>query len=416
MLLVAAATSLLLAEAKLGPSWRELDGYTFEQYKVDFSRRYADDAEEAVHRQAFEENLAKVMEHNADTSKTWRMGVNHLTDRPPHHLKQLHGYHKPSGMLRRSGMSPAANGVDSFLEKPHKAFSLLDRFTRAGAERPNYPYEVDWRKDGVVTAVKNQGQCGSCWAFAATESIESALAIATGELYVLSVQEFVSCAPNEDKCGGSGGCGGSIAQLAFDYARDAGITEEWSYPYFSFYGDSGNKDKCSVGGDTGEHHEASQGPTSPTSTVRVGEVTGHFDLPTNDQDALMQAIAFQGPVSVSVDASAWHFYEEGIFDGCNQTHPDLDHAVQLVGYGTDAKDGDYWLVRNSWSPMWGERGYIRLRRETTPRCGTDVTPDHGTGCKGGPPTQEVCGTCGILFDNTIPIIRRKAAQSSRSTV
>jgi len=106
-----------------------------------------------------------------------------------------------------------------------------------------------------------------------------------------------------------------------------------------------------------------------------------------------------------------------------QTHPDLDHAVQLVGYGTDAKvreawlssipacfagmtspmmwhspsgmltpvlsqccqDGDYWLVRNSWSPMWGERGYIRLRRETTPRCGTDVTPDHGTGCKGGPP-------------------------------
>jgi len=137
-----------------------------------------------------------------------------------------------------------------------------------------------------------------------------------------------------------------------------------------------------------------------------------------------------------------------------QTHPDLDHAVQLVGYGTDAKvreawlssipacfagmtspmmwhspsgmltpvlsqccqDGDYWLVRNSWSPMWGERGYIRLRRETTPRCGTDVTPDHGTGCKGGPPTQEVCGTCGILFDNTIPIIRRKAAQSSRSTV
>jgi len=107
---------------------------------------------------------------------------------------------------------------------------------------------------------------------------------------------------------------------------------------------------------------------------------------------------------LSVDAASWSAYEEGVFDGCNQTNPDLDHAVQLVGFGTDSQFGDYWLVRNSWAPLWGENGYIRLRRTPVERCGVDVTPSHGDGCRGGPPTEYVCGTCGVVYDALYPNI------------
>lgn len=261
------------------------------------------------------------------------------------------------------------------------------------------PSQVDWRKDGVVSDVKNQGMCGSCWAFAAAEALESHMALKTGYLYTLSVQEYVSCMPNERKCGGAGGCKGAVPQLAFDFAMDNGIVDEWSYSYQSFHGDDTNSGYCD---------------SFQRDSLATAHVTGHYDLPQNDQDALMEAIAFDGPVSVSVDASKWHFYEGGVFDGCNQTSPDINHAVQLVGYGTDKTDGDYWLVRNSWGPSWGENGMIRLRRETSPRCGIDTHPLDGTGCEGGPPEVKVCGTCGILYDSTMPIISIGAAPKKAS--
>jgi len=117
----------------------------------------------------------------------------------------------------------------------------------------------------------------------------------------------------------------------------------------------------------------------------------------------MNAIANIGPIAISVEAVRWMSYRSGIFDGCNQKNPDIDHSVQLVGYGTDSNKVDYWIVRNSWGSGWGESGYIRLKRESTPRCGTDLNPSDGTGCDGGPPTVTVCGTCGILYDNVYPL-------------
>jgi len=105
-----------------------------------------------------------------------------------------------------------------------------------------------------------------------------------------------------------------------------------------------------------------------------------------------------------VDASAWGEYETGVFDGCNATNPDIDHVVQLVGYGTDDVYGDYWLVRNSWSPKWGELGYIRIARSSNVTCGVDLRPQDGTGCNGGPSTVSVCGECAILYDVSYPVI------------
>lgn len=112
----------------------------------------------------------------------------------------------------------------------------------------------------------------------------------------------------------------------------------------------------------------------------------------------------QGPIAVSVDASTWHAYSSGVYDGCDTSSPDINHAVQLVGYGTDPQFGDYWTIRNSWSPTWGEGGFIRIKRTGSGElCGVDRTPEHGSGCDGGPTEVTVCGMCGILYDNTFPV-------------
>ena len=119
----------------------------------------------------------------------------------------------------------------------------------------------------------------------------------------------------------------------------------------------------------------------------------------------MNAVATEGPIAITVDASSWSNYESGVFNGCNQTHPELDHAVVLVGYGNDINLGDYWLIRNSWSPTWGEKGYIRLKRHAPVEepCGTDIAPADGIACKGDTAPEYVCGTCGMLYDSSYPV-------------
>merc|ERR1719286_103958 len=104
--------------------------------------------------------------------------------------------------------------------------------------------------------------------------------------------------------------------------------------------------------------------------------------------------------------SPWQLYGSGVFSGCSySSNIGLNHAIQMVGYGTDPQHGDYWLVRNSWGKLWGEHGYIRLQREAELTCGTDSTPMDGTACVGGPgiDEQHVCGMCGILYDMSYPL-------------
>lgn len=202
----------------------------------------------------------------------------------------------------------------------------------------------------------------------------------------LSEQQVLDCTPNPKHCGGTGGCHGGTIELAYDKIIEmGGLSTEWMYPYTSYFGDD---NKC--------HYDA--GKTRPFT-----KMSKYVVLPTNKYEPVLETLATKGPLGVAVDASTWKSYSTGVFDGCNQTHPILNHVVQLVGYGTDAQHGDYWLVRNSWSPSWGENGYIRLKRKSTPECGWNLKPGHGNGCDGGPEKEWVCGTCGVLFDSVYPL-------------
>lgn len=159
----------------------------------------------------------------------------------------------------------------------------------------------------------------------------------------MSPQQIAACAPNPDQCGGTGNCNGATAELAFDYvAKSDGLFEEFQYPYTEYFGD---ESACAV--------------PSGVSKVQIG---GFIKLTPNNYLELMNAVAKLGPIAISVDASDWSAYDSGIFNGCNQVNPDIDHAVVLVGYGEE-NGQKYWLVRNSWSASYGEAGYIRLYRD-----------------------------------------------------
>lgn len=344
--------------------WHELDGYTFDSYKKEFNRKYSSDSEHGYRKALFERRLVAIRAHNADLTQTWKAGVNDLTDRSPPEFKALRGY--------KMG---AAKGLSS----PQMFASNVDVEA--------LPSSVDWRLQKVVTPVKNQAQCGSCWSFAAAETLESQHAIINKQLVVLSEQNILDCTPNPDECGGTGGCQGGTAELAYGYFNGTGLALESDYPYKS----GGGRDfTCK----------------NPLPAV-AATVTGFVKLPSNQYAPLMQAVATIGPIAISVDASAWSSYESGVFTGCSQKNPDIDHAVQLVGYGTDATlKSNYWLVRNSWGGSWGEAGYIRISRTANEQtlCGTDVSPSDGSGCKGGPATVQVCGSCGILYDTCYPTV------------
>jgi cathepsin L len=266
--------------------------------------------------------------------------------------------------------------------KPKNELEMASDFVMKSVSE--LPKSVDWRTSGVVTSVKDQGHCGSCWAFAGAATLESHVAINTGLLYDLSPQQIAMCAPNPDACGGTGGCEGATAEIAFDYVAGAGVLEEYQLGYQAYYG---GDSACGVN----------------DLTVPVAHTTGFVQLPANNYTALMNAIAQIGPMAISVDASEWHNYENGIFSGCNQESPDINHAVVLVGYGED-NGQKYWTVRNSWNPSWGELGYIRLARADAEEevCGMDVTPQDGTACAGDNEPVKVCGTCGILYDTSYP--------------
>jgi len=247
------------------------------------------------------------------------------------------------------------------------------------------PTSVDWRNTpNVVSAVKDQGHCGSCWAFASTATVESHVALATGKLFDFSVERTAFCSPNPDNCGGSGGCAGATAEVAFDYlAGSVGIYQEYQQGYTGYGGTNG---KCGV-----------------ASGAPIAHIDGYVKLAVNNYTDLMNAVATVGPISVSVDAN-WGGYSSGIFSGCDVSkNVDIDHAVVLVGYGEE-NGQKYWTIRNSWNANWGEDGYIRLARSDSDdtNCGTDSTPHDGNACDGEDDPQKVCGTCGVLFDSSYP--------------
>jgi hypothetical protein len=158
--------------------------------------------------------------------------------------------------------------------------------------------------------------------------------------------------------------------------------------------------------------------TCNESIQKTATIKGWKVLPSNNYTAVVTAVATISPLAITVSANTWFDYSSGVFTGCG-TDWDLDHAVELVGYGTDSTAGlDYWIVRNSWSAGWGEDGYIRIEKHSdggSQWCGEDTSPGDGTGCQGGPSEVTVCGSCGLWYDvcyatGGVPIPHTKAAE------
>lgn len=373
---------LLLASALLVGSaycrstpWHKLQDYTFEHFEREFAKEYAQH-ERDMRKQIVEERLADIVKHNSDPFASYKKGVNHMLDLTSEELSSFMGIDK-SILLTEQGKHKRAAPTN---------FSIA-----------SLPKEVDWRKLGVVTPVKNQGSCGSCWVFGSVATMESHWAIETGELWTLSEQFVLDCTDNPHECGGEGGCHGGTAALSYDSViNHGGIPSDYTYAYLS--GNNGTAYKC---------HGLPLKPRAKGGDItKAASFKAQVHIPHNDYSALMHAVATYGPMTISVDASTWHLYEKGVYDGGNLTNPTLNHLVQLVGYGTDEESGlDYWLVRNSWTPLWGELGYIRLRRygEGKEPCGEDLDAK-GHVCKGEAPTLYACGQNGILYDAGYPIV------------
>lgn len=294
----------------------------WEMYKSAHSKSYSSPQEETLRRMIWEGHVEYIAKHNREYDfgmHTYTVGLNEYADMTNQEFRAtMNGYR---------GMNRTGSG-STFLCPSHV----------------QVPAAVDWRPEGYVTAVKNQGQCGSCWAFSTTGSLEGQHFKATGKLVSLSEQNLVDCSKAE----GNNGCKGGLMDDGFQYIVDAGgIDTEDSYPY------TGRDGRCKF------------------SKSNIGATdTGFTDIAQGDESALQAAAATVGPIAVAIDASHYSFqlYRSGVYNERSCSSSKLDHGVLVVGYDTDGSK-PYWIVKNSWGGSWGQEGYIWMSRNKNNQCG-----------------------------------------------
>jgi cathepsin L len=331
------------------PHWTDLEAleeFTFDVFVVAFDKTYKDESEYDLRRDVYGSNLQAILDHNRaqldrESAGGYFLHVNEFADLTPDEL--------PTGNVKALRTELLSNGMSS---------SSL----RLPLDTPlsSLPKSVSWKAKGVTTPVKHQGHCGSCWAFASIAALESHVALQTGALFTLSVQQLVSCSDNVRHCGGAGGCTGATAEVAYQYVQHHGVVEEWIFGYQSYNGAQVNctlrpaesREETDTGSLRRQVVESSSSP-SPYVNDAVAAILGYANLEPNNYLVLMNAVAKLGPVTVSVACSTWHLYKSGVFsvefnESIQQT-TDVNHLVVLEGYGTDEETGeDYWLIRNSW--------------------------------------------------------------------
>ncbi|XP_073527071.1 procathepsin L-like isoform X1 [Phyllobates terribilis] len=333
MTLYILAVALCLATVLAAPTTDPALDQHWQQFLTFYSKSY-ETREAGWRRLLWEKNLKMIEMHNMESAMgkhTYRLGMNHFGDMTTEEFTQvMNGYkHKPDRKTGSTFMSP--NNFEP-------------------------PKSVDWRKEGYVTPVKDQGQCGSCWSFSATGALEGQLFRKTTKLVSLSEQNLVDCSRPE----GNQGCNGGLMDQAFQYVLDnKGIDSEDSYPYL------GKDDQdCQYNPDNSAAND-----------------TGFTDITSGSEKDLMKAIASVGPVSVAIDAGhqSFQFYQSGIYyePACSST--DLDHGVLAVGYGFQGEDVDgkkYWIIKNSWSEKWGDNGYVYIAKDRGNHCGVATSASY----------------------------------------
>lgn len=297
---------------------------SWEDWKQVFGKKYLTDDEHNRAQQVYLKNVDFIKAHNAK-DLSFRVGVNQFADLTIDDFSRI--YLRPFNRTRR-------NRVVTLPE------TSLD--------------SVDWRDKNAVTPVKNQGRCGSCWAFSTTGSTEGAVAISSGKLISLSEQQLVDCSKAEH----NNGCGGGLMDYGFKYIMDnQGIDTEDDYPY-----------------------EAKDGTcNSEKASHKVSTIKSFQDVESKSKEQFIAALA-QGPVSIAIEADqqAFQLYKTGVFDSACGTK--LDHGVLAVGYSSE-----YFIVKNSWGETWGMDGYIQMSANPTARGGGSS------------------GQCGMLMQPSYPV-------------
>ncbi|KAF3452083.1 hypothetical protein FNV43_RR08179 [Rhamnella rubrinervis] len=314
---------------------RTLNGEVFsmserhEQWMARHGRTYENDAEKQRRFLIFKDNVEFIETFNNAGNRPYKLSVNEYADQTNEEFKaSRNGYKRP------------------FNSKSSQTSFRYETMTAV-------PSSIDWRKKGAVTPIKDQGQCGACWAFSAVAAVEGITQINTGNLVSLSEQQLVDCVAS------SHGCKGGNMDLAFEYIiENQGISSETSYPY----------------------EEMDRSCDTEKAKNVAAQITGYEDVPSSNEEALLKAVFVQ-PVSITIDtrgSGRFHMYGGGIFDGdCGNSH---NHEVLVIGYGEE-NGKKYWLIKNSWGKTWGENGYMRILRDYgAPEglCGLALHPSYPT--------------------------------------
>lgn len=330
--ILAALISLSLAVV----TYRDVLTEEWQAYKAKYNKTYSDISEDNYRFKIFLDTKHLVARHNrrhANGETSYSLGLNKFADMTQREFVSVMNGYKPQLRLK-----------DATIDN-HPSY--WNELLKLGDDNVEIPKSVDWRQHGYVSPVKDQGHCGSCWAFSSTGALEGQHYRISGNLISLSEQNLIDCSRKY----GNMGCDGGLMENAFRYIRDNhGVDTENSYPY------EAHDDKCRF----------------KNRTVGADD-KGFVVIPAGDEKKLIKAIALKGPVSVAIDASqeSFRLYDGGVYDepACGNQEENLDHGVLVVGYGTDPIHGDYYLVKNSWSETWGRSGYIKMARNKDNQCG-----------------------------------------------
>ncbi len=305
---------------------------TFADYFVKFNKKY-DNMDEVRERfLTYHDNLEFIRQHNEEGNHSYQLGENQFADWSNDEFKEF--VRKGSFGLGMKTTCPKASDMSGTL-----------------------PSAIDWREKGIVNPVQDQQNCGSCWSFSSSSSIEGAYAQKTGKLEKMSEQSLVDCV---SLMYGSAGCGGGSMDGAFNYVIGNGIASEDSYPY-----------------------TAKDGTCQKYTPVT--KLSGCYDIPANELQLTYQVSKRVVSIAIQADSRSFQLYSSGVYDDPKCYTGQLDHGVSLVGYGHDTTSGkDYYITRNSWSESYGMGGYILLARNSV--------------------ATSTVGTCGLAMMTSYPVL------------